>query len=51
MSCHFAWKFGQFLSASSQIGKRVHIGYPDPAKATGTDDQKMAVFRTVRDDI
>jgi arsenate reductase (thioredoxin) len=32
-------------------GKRVHISFPDPAKATGTADQVMAVFRQVRDDI
>jgi len=32
-------------------GKRVHLGFPDPAKATGTDDQIMAAFRQVRDDI
>jgi len=32
-------------------GKRVHIGFPDPAKAEGSEDQKMAVFRRVRDDI
>jgi arsenate reductase (thioredoxin) len=32
-------------------GKRVHIGFPDPASATGTDDKKMVVFRQVRDDI
>lgn len=32
-------------------GKRVHVGFPDPAKATGTDDAIMDVFRTVRDDI
>ena len=25
--------------------------FPDPAAATGTDDQIMAVFRRVRDDI
>jgi arsenate reductase len=36
---------------TGKVGKRVHIGFPDPAKATGTDDQKMAAFRTVRDDI
>ena len=36
---------------SGKVGKRVHIGFPDPAKATGTDDEKMAVFRKVRDDI
>lgn len=32
-------------------GKRVHLGFPDPAKATGTDEEVMAVFRTVRDAI
>jgi arsenate reductase len=32
-------------------GKRVHIGFPDPAKVTGTDDEKMAAFRAVRDHI
>ncbi len=32
-------------------GKRVHIGFPDPAKAVGTEDEKMNVFRQVRDDI
>ena len=29
----------------------VHFGSPDPAKATGSDDEKMVVFRQVRDDI
>lgn len=32
-------------------GKRMHVSFPDPAKATGTGDEVMAVFRTVRDDI
>ena len=32
-------------------GKRVHIGFPDPAKAEGTDEEIMAVFREVRDNI
>jgi len=32
-------------------GKRVHLSFPDPAKTTGTDEQVMAVFRKVRDDI
>ena len=32
-------------------GRRIHLGFPDPAKATGTDDEVMAVFRAVRDDI
>jgi arsenate reductase len=34
-----------------KVGKRVHIGFPDPAKATGTDAEKMAIFRKTRDDI
>jgi arsenate reductase len=36
---------------TGKVGKRRHIGFPDPAKATGTDDEKMAIFRKVRDDI
>lgn len=32
-------------------GRRVHLGFPDPAKAAGTDDEAMTVFRAVRDDI
>ena len=34
-----------------KVGKRLHIGFPDPAKATGTDEEKITVFRRVRDDI
>lgn len=36
---------------SGKVGKRLHIGFPDPARATGTDAEKLAVFRKVRDDI
>jgi arsenate reductase (thioredoxin) len=32
-------------------GKRLHHSFPDPAKATGTDEQILEVFRSVRDDI
>jgi arsenate reductase len=32
-------------------GKRVHIGFDDPAKAEGTDEQMLTVFRRVRDEI
>lgn len=32
-------------------GKRIHHSFPDPAKAEGTDEEIMHVFRTVRDDI
>jgi arsenate reductase len=36
---------------TGKVRKRAHIGFPDPAAATGTADQKIAVFRAVRDDI
>jgi len=32
-------------------GKTIHHSFPDPAKAQGTEDEIMAVFRQVRDDI
>jgi arsenate reductase len=32
-------------------GRRVHLGFTDPAQATGTEDEVMAAFRAVRDDI
>ena len=32
-------------------GKRVHLGFLDPAKAEGTDEETVAVFRSVRDAI
>ncbi len=32
-------------------GRVTHISFPDPAKATGTEAEKTAVFRQVRDDI
>ena len=32
-------------------GKRVHLGFVDPAKAEGTDEEQLAVFRSVRDAI
>jgi arsenate reductase len=32
-------------------GKRIHIGFPDPAKATGSDAEVLSAFRSVRDDI
>ncbi len=34
-----------------KVGKRMHIGFIDPARATGTDAAKMLVFRKVRDQI
>jgi arsenate reductase (thioredoxin) len=32
-------------------GKRVHLGFPDPAGATGSDEEVLGIFRQVRDDI
>jgi arsenate reductase len=29
----------------------LHIGFPDPAQATGTDEKILTVFRRVRDDL
>jgi arsenate reductase len=34
-----------------KVGRRVHIEFPDPALAAGSDEQRMAVFRNVREDI
>jgi len=34
-----------------KVGRRVHIGFIDPAKATGTPEEILAVFRKVRDEI
>ena len=30
---------------------RLHWSFPDPSKATGTDEQQLATYRTVRDAI
>ena len=32
-------------------GERVHIGFSDPAKATGSEEEIMEAFRKVRDEI
>jgi arsenate reductase len=32
-------------------GKRVHIGFPDPAKVEGGEEEQLPIFRQVRDDI
>jgi len=34
-----------------EVKHRLHIGFPDPADATGTDEEILAVFRQSRDDI
>ena len=33
------------------MGRRVHPGFPDPAKENGTDGDVLTAFRTVRDEI
>jgi arsenate reductase len=32
-------------------GKRVHIGFPDPTQVEGTEEERLAAFRAIRDDI
>ena len=32
-------------------GTRLHWSFPDPSKATGSDAERLAVFRSVRDEI
>jgi arsenate reductase len=31
--------------------KRLHWSFPDPSRATGTEEERLAVFRRVRDQI
>jgi arsenate reductase len=31
--------------------RMLHVGFPDPGRAPGTEEEKMAVFRRVRDDM
>lgn len=55
------WNFGLVVtvcdSAAEECpvwlgpGKTIHHSFPDPAKAQGTEDEIMAVFRQVRDNI
>lgn len=32
-------------------GKKIHMGFPDPAKAYRNEDEIITVFRSVRDDM
>jgi arsenate reductase len=34
-----------------KVKNRVHIGFDDPAEAKGTDEEVLATFRRVRDEI
>jgi len=34
-----------------QVGQQLHIGFPDPADAEGTEEEVLEVFRASRDEI
>ena len=34
-----------------KVGKQLHIGFEDPAEATGTEEEILAEFRRIRDEI
>ena len=36
---------------SGKVTHRIHIGFDDPAEATGSEEEVVAVFRRVRDEI
>lgn len=36
---------------SGNVAHRLHIGFDDPAEATGSEEEILAVFRRVRDEI
>lgn len=36
---------------SGKVGQRLHIGFSDPAMATGSEEEKLSVFRKVRNEI
>ena len=33
------------------VGRRVHVGFPDPAAVKGTNEEVLAAFRRVRAEI
>ncbi|MCX7797809.1 MAG: arsenate reductase ArsC [Melioribacter sp.] len=36
---------------TGNVGKQLHLGFEDPAEATGTEEEILNVFRRVRDQI
>jgi arsenate reductase len=36
---------------SGEVGQQLHMGFPDPALARGSEEEIYAVFRRVRDEI
>lgn len=49
LPCDFSARYSSRRHCG-EVGDRLHIGFPDPARATGGDVEKMAVFPKVRDD-
>ncbi|MEJ5331016.1 MAG: arsenate reductase ArsC [Desulfobaccales bacterium] len=46
--CDAAQEQCPFFPGPTQV---IHVGFPDPAKATGSEEEIMAQFRKVRDDM
>ena len=36
---------------TGKVGQRLHLGFEDPAEASGSEEEVLAVFRRVRDEI
>jgi arsenate reductase (thioredoxin) len=36
---------------AGKVKHRLHIGFEDPARTAGTDEQKLSIYRRVRDEI
>ena len=36
---------------AGKVKKKLHIGFPDPAEAMGSEEEKLSVFKKVRDQI
>lgn len=36
---------------TGKVGKRLHIGFDDPAESTGSEEERLSVFRRIRDEI
>jgi arsenate reductase (thioredoxin) len=36
---------------AGRVGRRIHIGFEDPARASGSPEEVLAVFRGVRDEM
>lgn len=36
---------------TGKVGKRIHIGFEDPAEATGTEEEILSTYRRIRNEI